>query len=69
MGKLRQRFLAGKVEEKHFRYIGFKIKQTTGGMQLHSIYMEKLNHPQIEPQRAFQKSKELNQDEQKNIDK
>ena len=66
MGKLSQRFLAGKVEEEDFHYIGFKIKQTTEGIQFdHSVYMEKLNHQQIAPQHAFQKLKELNQDDQK----
>ncbi|CAG2239162.1 unnamed protein product [Mytilus edulis] len=66
MEKLRKRFIAGKIEEENFRYIGFMIKQNNEGIQLdHSIYMEKLDHQHIEPQRAFQKLKQLTQEEQK----
>ncbi|CAC5360729.1 unnamed protein product [Mytilus coruscus] len=65
MEKLRKRFIAGKIEEEDFRYIGFMIKQNNEGIQLdHSIYMEKLDHQHIEPQRAFQKLKQLTQEEQ-----
>ena len=42
MCKLRQRFLAGKIEEGNFRYIEFKITQNTDRIKLdHSMYMEK----------------------------
>ncbi|CAG2204921.1 unnamed protein product [Mytilus edulis] len=65
MEKLRKRFIAGKIEEVDFRYIGFMIKQNNEGIQPdHSIYMEKLDHQHIEPQRAFQKFKQLTQKEQ-----
>ena len=68
MCKLRQRFLAGKIEEGNFRYIniGFQITQNTDGIKLdHSMFMEKLDHPHIEPQRASQKQEQLNAEEQK----
>jgi hypothetical protein len=66
MCKLRQRFPAGKIEEGNFRYIGFQITQNTDGIKLdHSLYMEKLDHPHIEPQRASQKQEQLNAEEQK----
>ena len=35
--KLRQRFYAGKVEEKVFRYIGFKVEQRENGIILDQI--------------------------------
>ena len=39
MEKLRKRFIAGKIEEVDFRYIGFMIKQNNEGIQLdHSIF-------------------------------
>ncbi|CAC5357016.1 unnamed protein product [Mytilus coruscus] len=45
MEKLKKRFIAGKIEEEDFRYIGFMIKQNNEGIQLdHSIYMKKLDH-------------------------
>jgi hypothetical protein len=66
MCKLRQRFLAGKIEEGNFSYIGFQITQNTDGIKLdHSMYMEKLDHPHIEPHHASQKQEQLNAEEQK----
>ncbi|CAC5365129.1 purA [Mytilus coruscus] len=66
MEKLRKRFIARKIEEEDFLYIGFMIKQNNEGIQLyHSMYMEKLDHQHIEPQCAFQKLKQLTQEEQK----
>lgn len=64
--KLRQRFLAGKIEEGTFKYIGFEVKQTEHGIVLdHSKYMNSLDHPNIEPKRAYQKEKQLTVVEQK----
>ncbi len=34
MGRLRKRFLAGRLEEGHFRYVGFQIIQNNGGILL-----------------------------------
>ena len=62
------RFLAGKIEEGNICYIniGFQITQNTDGIKLdHSMYMEKLDHPHIEPQRESQKQEQLNAEEQK----
>ena len=65
MDKLRDRFMAGKVEELNFTYIGFKIEQTRDGIQLdHSAYVQKLDSPQIDPVRASQKQCELSNNEQ-----
>ncbi|CAC5372113.1 unnamed protein product [Mytilus coruscus] len=52
MEKLRKRFIAGKIEEEDFLYIGFMIKENNE------------DHQPIEPQRAFQKLKQLTQEEQ-----
>ena len=62
--KLR-RFLAGKVEVGDFQYIGFYIKQDKDGIKLdHSGYMNKLNHPCIDPVLASQKQSQLTAEEQ-----
>lgn len=65
MNMLRQRFLAGKVEEGNFKYIGFQIKQSENGILLdHSAYMDKLDQPQMDPVRASQRQDLLNEHEQ-----
>nr|XP_034319149.1 uncharacterized protein LOC109620710 [Crassostrea gigas] len=63
--KLKQRYLAGKVEETDFQYIGFHIKQRENKIMVdHSKFMDKLDHPQIDPIRAIQKHEKLTNDEQ-----
>ncbi|CAC5415686.1 unnamed protein product [Mytilus coruscus] len=50
MRKLRTRFVAGKIEEKNFSYVGFQIHQKKNGIILdHSTYMEKIDNTTIEP--------------------
>ena len=63
--KLRQRFYAGKVEEKVFRYIGFKVEQRENGIILdQSDYMYNLNSPTLDPRHTTNKSDILNSEEQ-----
>lgn len=66
MEKLRNRFLAGKIEKEEFAYIGFNITQNSNGIQLdHSKFINKLNQIRIEPSRASQKHSFLTTEEQK----
>ncbi|CAC5406207.1 unnamed protein product [Mytilus coruscus] len=65
MRKLRTRFVAGKIEEKNFSYVGFQIHQNKNGIILdHSTYMEKIDNTTIEPSRAAMKQDVLNTSEQ-----
>ena len=65
--KLRQRFYAGKIEEKHFRYIGSTINQTGNGVILdQSEYINKLECPILGPQRLANKDDIVTPDEQTN---
>ena len=53
MRKLRERFLAGKMEGITFRYVGFRVSQDHSGIVVdHSEYMEKLEGGEIDPNRA-----------------
>ena len=66
MEKLRGRFSAGKVEEKEFRYIGFKVKQYENRVILdHSEYIERMKNETIDPKRATDKKEILTTQEQK----
>ena len=63
--KLRQRFYAGKVEEKMFRFIGFKVEQNESGIILdQSDYMHNLNSPVLDPRRTANKANILTSQEQ-----
>ena len=63
MDKLRNRFLAGKMEDTQFTYVGFGIKQTDESIILdQSEYMKELEY--VNQNRASQKHGELNQTEQ-----
>ena len=63
--KLRQRFYAGKVEQKVFKYIGFKVEQRENGIILdQSDYMYNLNSPTLDPRHTTNKSDILNSEEQ-----
>ena len=65
MTRLRDRFLAGKVEESHFRYIGFEVQQCDWGVILdQSSYISDLDCGMVKPQRALQKQQNLNSQEQ-----
>jgi len=65
MQQLRVRFLAGKLEEESFKYIGFHISQTTEGITLDQTgYLEALEPMKISKQRALQKNESLTPDEQ-----
>ena len=60
MEKLRGRFSAGKVEEKEFRYIGFKVKQCENRVILdHSEYIERMKNETVDPKRATDKKEIL----------
>ena len=63
--KLRQRFYAGKVEEKCFKYIGFNVKQNENAIILdQSDYMNNINCPVLDPRRIANKADILNSKEQ-----
>ncbi|CAC5368587.1 unnamed protein product [Mytilus coruscus] len=65
MRKLRTRFVAGKIEEKNFSYVGSQIHQNKSGIILdHSTYMKKIDNTTIEPSRAAMKQDVLNTSEQ-----
>ena len=56
MSHLRQRFLAGRVEEKNFKYLGFQINQENDKIILdHTDYVHSLRNLTMDPERAKQK--------------
>ncbi len=56
MARLRERFLAGKLESGHFRYVGFDILQQKEGITLDQTgYVEEMECTTLNPQRAAQK--------------
>ena len=68
MTELRKRFIAGKIVEKSFQYIGFEITQDQQGVYLeHSIFTNKLNEHSVklEPKRACEKTDQLTPEEQR----
>ena len=65
MNKLRVRFSVGKVEEKTFKYVGFGIQQLPSKIILdHSEYIDKIKNVTIDPKRASENNKPLNEREQ-----
>ena len=63
--KLRARFSAGKVEEKTFKYIGFKVQQHSNKVILdHSDYIVNIRNSVVDPRRASEKNGLLNKNEQ-----
>ena len=63
--ELRQRFYAGKVEEKTFKYIGFKVEQSEKKIIIdHSEYVEKMKTETLDPGRAAAKNELLTEQEQ-----
>ena len=60
MDKMRERFLAGKLEESQFKYVGFNIMQQDDGILLDQTeYMGGLEDIMIAPVRASNKSESL----------
>ena len=60
MDKLRNRFVAGKLVDSDFSYVGFRIIQDSQGVTLdQSDYVKKLNAGSIEPSRMVDKQSEL----------
>ena len=56
--KLRQKFVAGKMAEREFKYVGFNIIQNPDGVILdQGQYLQKLESIVIKPDRAKQKKK------------
>ena len=65
MISLRKRFVAGKMEERNFDYIGFRIVQETGKILLdQSKYVDKIKNKTIDPKRAQDKESILTSQEQ-----
>ena len=65
MISLRKRFVAGKIEERNFDYIGFRIVQETGKILLdQSKYVYKIKNKTIDPKRAQDKESILTSQEQ-----
>ena len=65
MGKLRERFSAGKIEAGTFKYIGFQIQQSPDKIVLdHSDYVENMKNVTLHPGRASEKTENLNETEQ-----
>ena len=53
---LGQKFVAGKMEEREFKYVGFDIMQNPDGVILgQGQYLQKLESIVIKPDRAKQK--------------
>ena len=65
MDKLKERFLAGKVEGASFRYVGFDVRQDSEGITVdHSEYMKNIENGEIDPRRAVNKQEPLTGKEQ-----
>lgn len=65
MVKLRKRFVAGKVEEGNFNYIGFKVAQNRDVIVLdQSNYVTSIQNITIDPNRAQDKQSSLTSEEQ-----
>ena len=64
MDKLRNKFLAGKLEESKFRYVGFKIMQENESIVIdQSDYIEEVENERLSPHRASQKTDMLSSQE------
>ena len=60
MEKLRERFLAGKLEMGQFRYIGFEFKQTNGKILVdQNQYIQDMENGAVSPDRAKDKDDDL----------
>ena len=64
MEPLRKRFIAGKVEEQRFRYIGFDVNQTAEGIKISmDDYVEKRST--FQPIKPGEQDRELSKEEKK----
>lgn len=64
MSELTKRFVAGKVEESSFTYIGFKINQTADKIIMdQNSYTDSIDCIKLSPQRCSQKEDNLNNTE------
>ena len=64
MNNLRTHFLAGKLEEKNFTYVGMEIQQNDEGIILsQNDYIDAMSIVEISPERAKQKSEPLTKEE------
>ena len=62
MDRSRQKFAAGKMEEREFRYVGFDIMQNPDRVILdQGQYLQKLESIVIKPDRAKQKKETLDE--------
>ena len=65
MTDLRKRFVAGKIEEKNFSYIGFQILQESNRIILdQSTYINNIQNKVLDPKRAQNKQTKLTPKEQ-----
>ena len=65
MVNLRKRFVAGKVEERNFSYIGFRVIQESSALVLdQSSYVENIKNKVNDPKRAQDKQSTLAAEEQ-----
>ena len=68
MEPLRERFLAGKLEEGSFSYVGFHISQTGEGLTFDQTrYLEEIEPVEVDNQRALQKNEPLTPMEQTHL--
>ena len=64
LDKLRHRFIAGKIAEGIFTYIGFQLHQTEKGILIdQNRYVDRIQVDKLEPQRTTQKQDNLNSQE------
>ena len=67
MVNLRKRFMAGKVEEGNFNYIGFKVDQEKSTIALdQSNYVTNIQNITTDPKRTRDKQSTLTSEEQTN---
>ena len=60
-----KRFVAGKIEEQSFDYIGFRIIQESSAIILdQSRYVENMKNKAVDPKRAHDKQSKLTSEEQ-----
>ena len=60
MSGLRGRFLAGKLEETTFKYVGFNVHQSSIGVTLdQNDYVESINSVSVDPSRTSKKLEKL----------
>lgn len=64
MSKLKTRFVAGKVEERQFTYVGFQMVQKENGILLEQThFVDGINKETMSAQRSMQKEDQLSSEE------